>query len=66
MVDFIGIERVQELVARRGVARFIAELAHEIEADYLRWDSFDKSPRHALRRERRRRRRAQRRGQRQL
>ena len=47
MVDFIGIERVQELVARRGVARFIAELAHEIEADYLRWDSFDKSPRHA-------------------
>src|SRR5580704_8999963 len=47
MVDFIGIERVQELVARRGAARFIAELAHEIEADYLRWDSFDKSPRHA-------------------
>jgi ornithine cyclodeaminase len=47
MVDFIGIERVQELVARRGAARFIEELAAEIQSDYLRWDSFDKSPRHA-------------------
>jgi ornithine cyclodeaminase len=47
MVDFIGIERVQELVARRGAARFIEELAAEIRRDYVRWDSFDKSPRHA-------------------
>jgi ornithine cyclodeaminase len=47
MVEFIGIERVRSLVAARGVARFIAELAAEIEADFLRWDSFDKSPRHA-------------------
>ena len=47
MVDFIGIERVQELVARRGAARFIEELAREIEADFLRWSSFEKSPRHA-------------------
>jgi ornithine cyclodeaminase len=47
MVDFIGIERIQELVARRGVARFIEELAAEIESDFLRWDAFDKSPRHA-------------------
>lgn len=47
MVDFIGIERVQELVARRGAARFIEELAAEIRSDYLRWSSFDKSPRHA-------------------
>jgi ornithine cyclodeaminase len=47
MVDFIGIERVQELLARRGAARFIEELAAEIRSDYLRWDSFDKSPRHA-------------------
>jgi ornithine cyclodeaminase len=47
MVDFIGIERVQQLVARRGAARFIAELAAEIEADFLRWSVFDKSPRHA-------------------
>lgn len=47
MVDFIGIERIQELVARRGAARFIEELAGEIEADFRRWDVFDKSPRHA-------------------
>ena len=47
MVDFIGIERVQQLVARRGAARFIEELAREIEADFLRWGSFEKSPRHA-------------------
>jgi ornithine cyclodeaminase len=47
MVDFIGIERIQELVARRGAARFIEELAGEIEADFLRWDCFDKSARHA-------------------
>jgi ornithine cyclodeaminase len=47
MVDFIGIERIQELVARRGLPRFIEELAGEIESDFLRWDAFDKSPRHA-------------------
>ena len=47
MVDFIGIERIQELVARRGAARFVEELAGEIEADFRRWESFDKSPRHA-------------------
>jgi ornithine cyclodeaminase len=47
MVDFIGIERVQQLVARRGAARFVEELAREIEADFLRWSSFEKSARHA-------------------
>ena len=47
MVDFIGIERIRQLVAARGAARFIEELAAEIEADFLRWDAFDKSPRHA-------------------
>ena len=47
MVDFIGIERIQELVARRGPARFIEELAGEIEADFLRWEAFEKCARHA-------------------
>jgi ornithine cyclodeaminase len=47
MVDFIGIERIQELVSRRGTARFIEELAREIESDFLRWNDFEKSPRHA-------------------
>ena len=47
MVDFIGIRRVQELVADLGPAAFIAGLAREIEADYRRWGEFSKSPRHA-------------------
>jgi len=44
MVDYIGVERVQELVARIGPARFIEALAREIESDYRRWHEFDKSP----------------------
>ena len=48
MVDFIGIDRVRELVGRKGIAACIDELASEIEADYRRWDDFDKSPRHAV------------------
>src|ERR1700739_2645858 len=47
MVDYIGVERVQELVTRIGPARFMEALAAEIEADFLRWNAFDKSPRHA-------------------
>jgi len=47
MVDYIGVERVQELVARVGPARFIETLAGDIESDYRRWREFDKSPRHA-------------------
>ena len=47
MVDYTGIQRVQELVNRTGTAAFIEQLASEIETDYRRWDAFDKSPRHA-------------------
>ena len=47
MVDYIGIERVRELVARIGVAAFIEGLAAEIESDFRRWRDFDKSARHA-------------------
>ena len=47
MVEYIGIERVRELVARVGMPQFIAGLADEIEADFRRWREFDKSPRHA-------------------
>jgi len=34
-------------VQRKGCGRFIEELAAEIEADYRRWDDFEKSARHA-------------------
>ena len=47
MVDYIGIRRIQELVADLGPAAFMAGLAREIEADYRRWNEFEKSPRHA-------------------
>ncbi|HWX31756.1 MAG TPA: ornithine cyclodeaminase [Steroidobacteraceae bacterium] len=47
MVDYIGTARLQELVQRKGCGRFIEELAAEIEADYRRWDDFEKSARHA-------------------
>jgi len=47
MVDFIGVGRVRELLGRRGTAHFIEELAGEIEADFRRWEAFEKSSRHA-------------------
>jgi ornithine cyclodeaminase len=47
MVDYIGVERVQELVTHFGPARFMEALATEIEHDYRRWREFEKSPRHA-------------------
>src|ERR1043165_2037836 len=47
MLTYIGIERLQELLASVGTGRFIEELATEIETDYRRWDDFEKSPRHA-------------------
>src|SRR3984957_6799507 len=45
MVDYIGTARLRELVSRLGPARFIEELAGEIEADYRRWNEFEKSAR---------------------
>jgi ornithine cyclodeaminase len=47
MVDYIGVARMRELLARVGPARFMEALATHIRADYLRWADFDKSPRHA-------------------
>ena len=47
MVDFVGVARVRELLSRRGIGRFIEELVAEIEADFLRWEAFEKTPRHA-------------------
>jgi ornithine cyclodeaminase len=47
MVNYIGTARLRELVSRIGPGRFIEDLAGEIEADYRRWDQFEKSARHA-------------------
>ncbi len=47
MVNYIGTGRIRELVSKGGVASFMEALAGEIDADYRRWNEFDKSPRHA-------------------
>ena len=48
MIDYIGTERIRELVERCGAATLIEQLAGDIESDYRRWEDFDKSPRHAV------------------
>jgi ornithine cyclodeaminase len=48
MVDYIGIKSIQRIVAQHGPAAFIEGLAAAIEADYRRWQEFDKSARHAI------------------
>ena len=48
MVDYIGIDTIQKIIQKIGVASFIKGLAAEIESDYSRWASFDKSPRNEI------------------
>ena len=45
MVDYIGVSDIQRLVQNLGVGPFIERLANEIEADYRRWNEFEKSAR---------------------
>ena len=44
-VPFVSVENMLRLVVRLGVERVLADLAAEIEADFLRWPLFDKTPR---------------------
>jgi len=48
MVNYLGVHSVRQLVALVGLPQFLERLVQEIEADYLRWDRFDKSARHAI------------------
>lgn len=48
MVEYIGVKDIQRIVRSMGPAAFMKGLAAEIEADYGRWDEFDKSARHAI------------------
>ncbi|MGV2495304.1 ornithine cyclodeaminase [Pelagerythrobacter aerophilus] len=43
----VEVEHVVALVAERGLEAVLAELVDHIEADFRRWDEFDKSPRFA-------------------
>ncbi|KKX30787.1 ornithine cyclodeaminase [Rhizobium sp. LC145] len=45
IVPFISVENMMDLVLGIGVETFLAELAVYIEADFRRWESFDKVPR---------------------
>ena len=45
IVPFVSVDRMMKLVLHIGVDRFLSELSHYIEEDYLRWDLFDKTPR---------------------
>ncbi|MCA1491338.1 ornithine cyclodeaminase [Ensifer sp. NBAIM29] len=45
MVPFVSVENMMRLVHHLGVETVLAELADAIEADFRRWESFDKTPR---------------------
>ncbi|WP_340108386.1 ornithine cyclodeaminase [Pikeienuella sp. HZG-20] len=45
MVPFVSVDHMMEIVNGIGPAEMIAELAEYIEADFRRWESFDKTPR---------------------
>ena len=44
-VPFVSVENMMKLVLHLGVERVLIDLAAEIEADFLRWPAFDKTPR---------------------
>jgi ornithine cyclodeaminase len=45
IVPFVSVDHMMKLVLAIGVERFLMELADTIEADFRRWESFDKTPR---------------------
>ncbi|WP_439140903.1 ornithine cyclodeaminase [Planktotalea sp.] len=45
MVPFVSVDNMMKIVNTIGPAKIIAEIADYIEADFLRWDTFDKTPR---------------------
>lgn len=44
-VPFVSVDRMMKLVHHIGVEPMLTDLAQAIEADFLRWDQFDKTPR---------------------
>ncbi|WP_310621570.1 ornithine cyclodeaminase [Flexibacterium corallicola] len=45
MVKFVSVSTILDVVRRKGVENFIAELADYVEDDFRRWEQFDKTPR---------------------
>ncbi len=44
-VPFVSVENMMRIVNTIGATKMIAEMADYIEADFVRWDKFDKTPR---------------------
>jgi len=44
-VPFVSVQQMMDLVTHIGVERVLTDLAFEIEADFRRWEAFDKVPR---------------------
>ena len=44
-VPFVSVEHMMGLVHHLGIEKVLRDLADEIEADFKRWESFDKTPR---------------------
>ncbi|WP_171239404.1 ornithine cyclodeaminase [Ruegeria sp. HKCCA5491] len=45
LVPFVSVDNMMRLVHHIGVERMITQIATQIEADFKRWESFDKTPR---------------------
>jgi len=45
MVPFVSVDNMMKIVNTIGAPSIIAEIAEYVEADFLRWDMFDKTPR---------------------
>ena len=45
LVPFVSVSNMMKLVLHLGIERMMVDLAAEIEADFLRWPQFDKTPR---------------------
>ncbi|MBO6724876.1 MAG: ornithine cyclodeaminase [Rhizobiaceae bacterium] len=45
LVPFVSVENMMRIVHATGIERFMSELAGYIEADFKRWELFDKTPR---------------------
>jgi len=45
LVPFVSVDHMMRLVLAIGIEQFLIDLAEYIEADYRRWESFDKTPR---------------------
>lgn len=45
LVPFVSVDKMMKLVLHLGVERMMQDIAAEVEADFLRWPQFDKTPR---------------------